>query len=419
MPTRCTKLVLLLGSLAAFTTGCAARRSCAPPELTRTSGLVPLGPGDETSALETDLIRSFADKARTANDPATLPAKRSHILALSGGGMYGAYSVGVLSGWTTAGGRPEFDVVTGVSTGGLIATYAFLGTDYDRTMVALYTTINNRDVYRKRVAAAALWSDAVASSAPLKRLIETQVDDAVLEAVAKAHGCGRRLYVGTTNIDTRKLVIWDMGAIASSGRPDAKELYRKVLLASASVPGFFPPVPIEVEVNGRTFTEMHVDGGATTGVFLRASTLNLDKDALKAGRQPLAGSDVYVIVAGKLYADPACTDHRALKIGESALTSVLYSQTRGELFRIYTLSLLGGMKYHLAAIPEDFKVGADAMGFDTAEMNRLYAAGYAAATGGRAWRDTPPGAEPHEQTQPRSGTQFLAPGAATPPIPPR
>jgi len=293
-----------------------------------------------------------------------------------------------------------------VSTGALVATYAFLGPEYDAPMVRLYTSVTDRDVYRRRPTPAVLWSESAASSAPLKRLIDAEVDDGVIAAVAKAHAAGRRLYVGTTNLDTRRLVVWDMGAVAASGRPDAAELYRKILLASASVPGFFPPVPIEVEVNGRRFTELHVDGGATTGVFLRAPT---------TGHQPLAGSDAYVIVAGKLYADPACTQRRAVRIGESALASVLYSQTRGELFRIYTLCLLGGMDYHLAAIPEDFRVGADAMAFDPDEMRRLYDAGYAAATGGRAWRDTPPGAEPHEQTCPRTGTQFFAPGAAPPP----
>jgi predicted acylesterase/phospholipase RssA len=405
--------VLVVPALIAAVIGCAARqRPCAPPEHTRSGYRVGLGPIDDARSIETDLLRSLADKARAANDPATPPAKKSRVLALSGGGMYGAYTVGVLSGWTAAGNRPEFDVVTGVSTGALVATYAFLGAAYDRPMVELYTTISDRDIYRKRARGAILWSDAAASSDPLKNLIAAQVDDDLLGAVAKAHACGRRLYVGTTNIDTRRLVIWDMGAIAASGRPDSKDLYRSILLASASVPGFFPPVPIEVEVNGRKYTELHVDGGATTGVFLRVSTLPVDAEALKAGRQPLAGSDVYVIVAGKLFADPACTDDsRALKIGASALQSLLYSQTRGELFRIYTLCLLGGMKFNLAAIPEDFKVGADPMGFDPAEMRRLYEAGYAAASGGRAWRDTPPGAESHEQTQPRGGTQFLAPGA--------
>jgi hypothetical protein len=325
--------------------------------------------------------------------------------------MYGAYTVGVLNGWTETGSRPQFDVVTGVSTGALIATFAFLGPEYDATMARLYTSVSDRDIYRRRNLAAVLWSDAAASSAPLKKLIDTQVTDEVIAAVAREHECGRRLYVGTTNIDTRKLVIWDMGAIASSDRTDARTLYRKVLLASASVPGFFPPVPIEVELNGKTFTEMHVDGGATTGLFLRASTLNLDPATVRAGQQPLAGSDVYLIVAGKLYADPTCTERRTVRIGESALMSIVYSQTRGELFRIYALCLVGGMNYNLAAIPEDVKLGAEAMAFDTEEMRRLYRAGYAAAVSGTAWRDTPPGAEPHEQPRPRTGTQFYAPGA--------
>ena len=399
----------------AAASGCMTRhRICAPPELTRESGLVQPGPADTYQPIETDLIRSFADRTRTSNSPCEPSGKQGKFLALSGGGMYGAYSVGVLCGWTATKARPQFDVVTGVSTGALIATYAFLGPEYDRPMAKLYTSVSDRDIYRRRPAPAVLWTESAASSAPLKKLIDCEINDDILAAVAKVHASGRRLYVGTTNIDTRRLVIWDMGAIASSGRPDAKELYRKILLASASVPGFFPPVPIEVEVNGKKFTEMHVDGGATAGVFLRASTLHVDPDALKSKQQPLAGSDVYVIVAGKLFADPACTERRTVNIGGSALTSILYAHTRGELFRIYTLCVLGGMKYHLASIPEDFKLGGDAMSFDTDEMRRLYDAGIASATGGRAWRDTPPGAEPHEQPRPRTGTQFYAPG-----VPPR
>jgi hypothetical protein len=406
------RLAIVLLALAAGM-GCVARqRTCPPRELTRTSGLVPAdSTAPDEEAIDTELLRTLADRNAAGNDPNAAPCRPVKALALSGGGMYGAYTVGVLSGWTATGTRPTFDVVTGVSTGGLIATAAFLGPEYDRPLAQKYTTITDRDVYRRRPAAAALISDSVADSAPLKRMIDAEVNDDIMRAVAQAHLSGRRLYVGTTNVDTRRLVIWDMGAIAASGRPDAKDLYRKVLLASASAPGFLPPVEIEVEVNGRRFTELHVDGGATTGVFLRASTLQVDREALKAGRQPLAGSDAYVIVAGKLYADPACTDRRALRIGESSLRSLLYAQTRSELFRIYALCSLGGMRFHLAAVPEDFPISGESMSFDPAEMRRLYEAGYAAATGGRAWRDTPPGAEPHEQTRPRSGNQFYAPGA--------
>ena len=376
----------------------------------RASGQVEVGTkADENAIFETDLLRTFADRARTSHSSPATPPKR--VLALSGGGMYGAYSTGVLVGWTANGDRPTFDVVTGVSTGGLIATYAFLGSQYDRQLTELYTNVSRPDIYRKRVIGSALFSDSAASSAPLKRLIDEQVDDSILQAVASAHNCGRRLFVATTNIDTRRLVIWDLGAIASSGRPDAKDLYRKVLLASASPPGFFPPVPIEVEVNGKKFTEMHVDGGATSGVFLRASTLHIDPAAIKGGEQPLAGSEAYVIVAGKLYADPACIPRRALRIGESSLQSLLYSQIRGELYRIYSLCLLSGMKFNIAAVPEYFDSNGSTMSFDPDEMKRLFEEGKSAATSRRLWRDTPPGAEPQEQSKPRGGTQFLAPSA--------
>ena len=406
---------LVLGSLALILVGCTTRhRSCASPALSRSSGQFEVGSNEDgEQILDTDLLRSYADRTRIVNSASANPNRPTKVLALSGGGMYGAYSTGILAGWTATGKRPCFDVVTGVSTGGLIATFAFLGSDYDPKLVDLYTNVCSRDIYRKRVIGSALWSDSAASSAPLKKLIDTHLDDSIFQAVATAHKSGRRLYVGTTNIDSRRLVIWDLGAIAASGRPDSHSLYRKILLASASPPGFMPPVPIEVELNGKKYIEMHVDGGATTGVFLRASTLHLDRASLKAGEQPLAGSDAYVVVAGKLYADPACVQQRALRIGESSLTSLLASQVRGELFRIYSLCILGGMKYHLAAVPEDFRTDGDAMGFDPEEMRRLYDLGHAAATGGQAWRDTPPGAEPQEQTKPRGGTQFLSPGNRT------
>ncbi len=396
--------------LAAAAAGaCTSRyRAPMPGELARPSGLVQAGAADAASlASEEELVRSFADTARTAYAaPRPAGARTPTFLALSGGGMYGAYTTGVLAGWSAAGDRPTFDTVTGVSTGAIIATYAFLGPEYDRRMVESYTSITDRDVYRRRPAPALLWSDSAADSGPLKALIASQVDDELLAAVAAAHRSGRRLYVGTTNLDTRRLVVWDMGAIAASGRPDAGDLYRQVLLASSSPPGFFPPVPIEVTVNGRPFKELHADGGATTGVFLRASTLNA---GAAAGGKPLAGADAYVIVAGKLYSDPVAAERRAVKIAESGLQSLLYSQTRGELYRIYTLCLLGGMRYHLAAVPDDDPAPVDAMGFDPAQMRRLYELGYTASTARRAWRDTPPGALPHEQTRPRTGPDFLAP----------
>jgi hypothetical protein len=169
-------------------------------------------------------------------------------------------------------------------------------------------------------------------------------------------------------------------------------------------------VEIDVTVNGQRYTELHADGGAVTGVFLRVPKSNANAE----GDRPLAGSNTYVIIAGKLYSDPSCTERRTIKIGESSLQALLYSQTRGELYRIYSLCLLSGMAFHLASVPEDMKIGTDAMTFKPEDLMKLYTAGYAAITGGQAWRETPPGGEPHEQVRPRSGNEFYAPGAQAP-----
>jgi hypothetical protein len=207
-----------------------------------------------------------------------------------------------------------------------------------------------------------------------------------------------------------------MGAIAASGRPDALELYRKVLLASAAVPGFLPPVPIDVAINGRRYTELHVDGGTTAQVFLRGSMLKLDQEATRAGRRPLSGSDVYVIVAGKLYADPGCVEPRATRIASEALTTLTYAETRSDLVRIYTLALLTGMRFHLTALPQDHPAPEESLSFDPAPMRQMYAAGYHAGLTGQGWRGTPPGTDAAEQVLPRTGTEFLAPVAVPGPV---
>ena len=173
-----------------------------------------------------------------------------------------------------------------------------------------------------------LWSDAAATSEPLQQMIEARISPQLLEAIACAHAQGRRLYVGTTNLDSGQLVIWDMGAIASTGRPEALDLYRKIILASASVPGFLPPVNIEVTVNGRRFTESHADGGATAQVFFRASMLSLDASQFTGGRRPFVGSTVYIIVAGKAYLDPQCVDQRAIEIASTASSLTYASRQR-------------------------------------------------------------------------------------------
>ena len=211
-----------------------------------------------------------------------------NVLAISGGGSYGAFDVGVLHGWTDSGTRPVFDVVTGISTGALIATFAFLGPQYDEFMRDSYVNSRADDVYEMRWYLSIMNSDSIARSTPLMKRIDAAITPKVLEEIAKAHAKGRRLYVGTTNLDTRRFVVWDMGAIASAGTPEALELYRRIILASASVPAFFPPVLIDIDVDGQKHQELHVDGGTTSAVFVPMAMIKCDpKKPCPAGLERL------------------------------------------------------------------------------------------------------------------------------------
>ena len=264
-------------------------------------------------------------------------------------------------------------------------------------------------MYHKRFKPAALWSDGFVSSEPLACTIDTTVTPQLLAEVAQAHALGRRLFIGTTNLDTGRLVIWDMGAIASRGTPDSLVLYRKIVLASASPPGFFPPVRIDVTVNGQTFTELHVDGGTTAQVFFRSSMIEIERAEFAEGRRPLAGSSVYVIIAGKSFPDPKCVDDRALKIAGRSLGALTYAQTHNDLVRIYTLTLVTGMNFRVATIPQDWPIHEDSMVFDQAAMGSLFERGHQWALAGHQWVDHPPVLDASEQSIPRSGTQFAAP----------
>jgi Patatin-like phospholipase len=326
-----------------------------------------------------------------------------NMLALSGGGMYGAFDVGVLCGWSASGKRPTFDVVTGISTGALIATFAFLGPQYDDLLRDSYIHTSSDDVLRMKPVVAAVFSDSLASSAPLQSRVEAAITPDVLQEVAAAHAAGRRLYVGTTNLDTRRLVVWDMGAIAARGTPEALDLYRKVVLASASVPGLFPPVTIDVEVDGRTYSEMHVDGGASASVFLGAFMLKADPHNFRSR----AGSNLYVITSGKLYADGEGVRPTLKQVSAAAISSMLYAANRSDLYRLFCLALVSGVNFNLLAVPQDFPLNPNGLCFDREEMTRLFEVGRRLGYAGNAWRHTPPGVEPTEQSLPRTGVRFV------------
>lgn len=396
----------------AFSVGCAQhRRQCVPYGLLSPETTIDVNSTANTDhAHERNLLAASLSRLKSEQAGASNPTGRKYnVLALSGGGSYGAFSAGLLNGWTASGQRPQFDIVSGVSTGALIATYAFLGPRYDAALREFYTTTTTADIYHKRFKPAVLWSDSFVSSEPLERMIEASVSPQLLSEVAMAHAEGRRLFIGTTNVDTGRLVIWDMGAIASSGKPESLMLYRKVILASASPPGLFPPVHIDISVNGQTYSELHVDGGTTAQVFFRSSMVQIDASEFSEGHRPLVGSCIYIIVAGKDFPDPKCVADRAVKIAGNSLSALTYAQTRNDLIRIYTLTLLSGMDFRVATIPKDWPIHEDSMVFEPATMCSLYNRGYQWALAGHAWADVPPVLDASQQSIPRAGTEFIAP----------
>jgi predicted acylesterase/phospholipase RssA len=216
--------------------------------------------------------------------------------AISGGGQDGAYGAGMLCGWTDRGDRPHFRIVTGVSAGALIAPFVFAGSEYDSVLREIFTSVHTKDIARSRNLLSALTGEALYDSDPLRDMLKKHVNQAMLAKVAAEYRKGRNLFVATTNLDAQRPVIWALGKIAASGHPDAPQLFREVMLASASIPGIFPPVYVETQVGDKTYEEMHVDGGATSQVFLYPPTFDFRSFASDAGALKIAQCTSFAIV---------------------------------------------------------------------------------------------------------------------------
>jgi hypothetical protein len=333
------------------------------------------------------------------------PKPRYTFLTLSGGGADGAYSAGLMVGWTAAGGRPEFDIVTGVSTGALVAAAVFAGPEYDAHLQRLYTTVTTQDIISMRKASLpyrVAFSDGMGDNAPLRELLRSVMTPEYMHKVAGEHAKGRRLYVGTTNVDTRRFVIWDMGAIASRGTPESAELYLDVIVASTTFPGFIRPVRIPVDIDGQAFEELHVDGGATRSMFFMTPEGMSQDDFKPTGL--LSESTAYAVVASKLYADPKGVTPRTLAIGLQSIGSMLDAGRRAEAFRLYSYCVQAGMDFKMAAIPDEFPLPGANMEFDPEAMTALFMTGYNQMACGMKWDERPPDFFPRDDYPIRKGT---------------
>lgn len=307
------------------------------------------------------------------------------FLAISGGADNGAFGAGLINGWTAAGGRPSFSVVTGISAGALIAPFAFLGPDYDPQLREVFTEVAPRDVLllpRRAFAVFPLiFGEALADTSPLARLIGRHANETMLAAIAREYGRGRLLLVGTTNLDLQRPVVWNIGAIAASGHPDALALFRSVLLASASIPGAFPPVLVPIEQGGQSYEEMHVDGGAAMQVFLYPPSLNLRERGIERERV------VYVIRNGRMDVEAGVTPRGIFSIARRSAATLLHFSGISDISRIYLTALRDGVAFRLAFIGPDFQAERREP-FDPAFMQALFDYGYAQAS--RPWHGAPP-----------------------------
>lgn len=310
---------------------------------------------------------------------------RIESLALSGGGEDGAFGVGLLLGWSARGDRPEFQFVTGISVGALIAPFAFLGPDYDPKLKELLLSIPE-DAEMDPQALSVLFGISLLDGNPLVQPIQQFITAEMLADIAIEHRKGRRLLISTTNLDAGRPVIWDIGLLANSGHPKSLELLHRIILASASIPGVFRPVLFDVEAGGRRYDELHVDGGVSAQVFLYPPQIQLKKIFSDL---PIDGR-LFIIRNRKQKSNYQDKIAGLFSITARSLETLIRNQGNGDLYQIYLVTQRDDIDFNLAYIPESFERQSKDL-FDGAYMEALFEVGYDLGMAGYPWSKTPPG----------------------------
>jgi hypothetical protein len=391
-------LMIVMLALTTFTINGCGRipRPLAPPAgapIENAWGAVPLQDveGEKDKSLIDSFIQSLQikrDKQRQTGESGKIPYR---ALTLSGGGSRGAYGAGVLSGWTVRGDRPQFDVVTGISTGALMATHVFLGSEFDNNLT-IYKRISNNDVFREHSLLSKLRGASLLDTTPLRSTLMSMITEVTLDLVAAEYRKGRRLFIGTTNLDANLFVIWDMGLIADSERPDRLKRYIDVVMASAAFPVAFPPVYLEIEGKDGNHTEMHGDGSIRETVFF------FDFDLIRAGRIAMNAAgfresdfqqELYLMNNGPIEIS-GNTGYKPVEgkigaIAKASISSLMTKVTQGSTYRMWILAMLHGADFHMSFVPSDFEFTSDLLTFDPEEQSALFDLGYQQAINGTAW----------------------------------
>ncbi|MEM7498397.1 MAG: patatin-like phospholipase family protein [Pseudomonadota bacterium] len=338
-------------------------------------------------SLRAEIIRERLEAARLDLERNGRRHQTLSSIAFSGGGPDGAFGAGLLAGWTARGDRPQFGFVSGVSTGAILALYAFLGPEYDNALREIYTSYATADLVTPTIFAGLTGGTALLSTSGYRRLIEKYITPEVVDELARGHREGRILLIGTTNIDASRPVVWNIGAIAASGHADRRRLIHDVVQASSAIPAAFPPVLIPVfDEDDRRYDEMHVDGGATQQVILYSpafSTRVLDE---VTGAN--VDRDVYVVINNKLRKPYDPVRPRIFSIAGRAASSLIGGSGTGDIYRIFAVAERDGIDFNVIAIPTEFDAEAEDL-FDPVYMGALYDLGFEYGEAGDRWSPYP------------------------------
>ena len=391
----------LLGNVLAAGIG-SAITGCSPPirgtavPLSQTTRATVLGVPNErffpfygTGPIEAEFVAA-ADRLRKAQRlPADAPLPEVQFLAVSGGGQNGAFGAGVLCGWSDFGSRPVFELVTGVSTGALTAPFAYLGSSHDPQLRSVYTELNATQVLKTRWLTAAIFDDAMADNSPLFKTISNYLNETMLAEMAQSYDDGRLLLIGTSDLDAQQPVIWNIGAIAKSGHPRALDTIRRILLASAAIPGAFPPTLFDVTAEGVAYQELHVDGGAFAQAFLYPAAVARQRRARLASGKVVTPAKAYIIRNGRLDPEWSATERRTMGIASRAIATMIAASGINDVIRMYNATQRDGIDFNLAYIGSDFTEKLP-QPFDQGYMRDLFSYGYERARHGYHWAKAPP-----------------------------
>lgn len=344
-----------------------------PLRLTDTGG--PISAAMARTSIESRVTDFTRDFGHLMSDDGT-----TRVLALSGGGANGAYGAGLIYGWSEAGTRPQFNIVTGISTGALAAPFAFLGPEWDNELREAYTSKQTESLITFRTFAA-IFNPSLFSSKQLENLVDSYVTFELMRAISVEHAKGRRLLVVTTNLDTQQSVIWDMGVIATRGDESARQLFKQVLVASASIPGVFPPVLLPgMADNGQAIAEMHVDGGVNLPYLAIPEELML----WTAPQHSERTGAIYIIVNGQAGRNVGTTAGRLTGIMGRTYDTMSKASLRTHLAVSAGFARRNGLEMSFTAIPDN--IHASALAFDQQSMTALFEVGRQRGRDGSAWR---------------------------------